>query len=44
MTDITHMDLLVTITGKFSSMIGTADVVKVGFCHHHRSLKSFTAQ
>ena len=26
------MDLLVTITGKFSSMVGrTADVVKVGF-------------
>ncbi len=26
------MDLLVTITGKFSSMLGrTADVVKVGF-------------
>ena len=32
MTDITHMDLLVTITGKFSSMIGTtADVLKGGF-------------
>ena len=30
--DISHMDLLVTITGKLSSIVGTtADVVKVGF-------------
>jgi len=31
-TDISHMDLLVTITGKVSSIVGTAaGVVKVDF-------------
>ena len=32
LADISHMDLLVTITGDLSSIIGTtADVIKVGF-------------